>query len=253
MKGFLETDAGRLEYARWGSSDTGRLPVLLLHEGLGSVSLWKAFPEQLAAATGREVIAWSRHGHGHSAGIQIAHDVDYMHREADLLPVVHDALGLERAHWLGHSDGGSIALIAAARYPALVSSLILEAPHVYVEKLTLSSIAQIAAGFANSDMGERMKKYHRDPSSMFHRWTEIWLNPAFLEWNIEEVLSDLTVPVLLIQGLDDQYGTLDQLARIEASLSETERLELSGCGHSPHHERTDAVLTKLTEYLNGKA
>lgn len=253
MKGFLETEAGRLEYARWGSSDTGRLPVLLLHEGLGCVGLWKAFPEQLAAATGREVIAWSRHGHGHSVGMQIAHDVDYMHREADWLPVIHDALGLERAHWLGHSDGGSIALIAASRYPSLVSSLILEAPHVYVEKLTASSIAQIAAGFDQSDMGVHMQKYHADPEAMFHRWADVWLKPAFLDWNIEDVLPRISTPTLLIQGVEDQYGTMDQLDRIEAVLPDTERLKLNDCGHSPHHEQKDAVLYKLTEYLSGKA
>lgn len=253
MTGFLATEAGRLEYARWGARDAARLPVLLLHEGLGSVGLWKAFPQQLAAVTGREVIAWSRHGHGHSEGTGIAHDVDYMHREADWLPVVHDALGLDKAHWLGHSDGGSIALIAASRYPSLASSLMLEAPHVYVEELTASSIGQIAAGFDASDMGERMQKYHAEPVAMFHRWAKVWLKPAFLDWNIEEVLPRIEAPALLIQGKDDQYGTMDQLDRIEAVLPHTQRLELDDCGHSPHHEQKDTVILKISDFLSGKA
>lgn len=249
MRGFLETAAGRLEYAKWGEATDGRLPILLLHEGLGSVGLWKKFPELLSASTGREVVAWSRHGHGQSDIAAIGHDVDYMHREADWLPQVHQQLGIERAHWLGHSDGGSIALIAAARHPELVDSLVLEAPHVLVEDLTASSIGKIAAGFHASDMGKRMEKYHAEPVTMFERWAKVWLMPEFREWNIEDVLPGISAPALLIQGLDDQYGTMDQLDRIERVLKETARLELPNCGHSPHHEQQEAVIRNITAFL----
>ncbi len=252
MMGFVDTAAGRLEYAKWGKSEGGRLPIMLLHEGLGSVGLWKAFPELLSASTGREVLAWSRHGHGHSDGIGIIHDVDYMHREADWLPKIHEWFGIERAHWLGHSDGGSIALIAAARYPELVESLVLEAPHVLVEDLTASSIARIAAGFHASDMGERMKKYHAEPVAMFERWARIWLMPAFRDWNIEDLLPPISAPALLIQGLDDQYGTMDQLDRIGRVLKSAERLELQDCGHSPHHEQSEAVIKGISAFLSGR-
>lgn len=252
ISGRFDSAAGALEYVRWGASDEGACPILLLHEGLGSVRLWKQFPEHLAAAVGREVIAWSRPGHGWSEGTEVTHELDYINREADLLPLVHKALGLERAHWLGHSDGGSIALVGAARYPHLAASLILEAPHVYVEKLTASSIAQIAEGFDAANMGERMKRYHRDPVSVFKRWSSIWLEPAFLDWSIENLLPTIAAPALLIQGRDDQYGTMDQLDRIAAVLPDTVRLELENCRHSPHFDREQTVISAICEFLRGK-
>ncbi len=166
--------------------------------------------------------------------------------------LIHEGLGIGRAHWLGHSDGGSIALIGAARYPDLVAGLILEAPHVYVEELTASSIAEVSKGFAASDMGERMRRYHSDPVRMFGRWSDIWLEPAFLDWNIEALLPDVRVPALLIQGEDDQYGTLDQLDRIAAVLPDTVSLQLANCRHSPHFDREDAVVEAICDFLEEK-
>lgn len=246
----IEIGGKTLEAARWGGGN--RLPVLLLHEGLGSIRLWKDFPERLAEAAGREIIAWSRQGHGWSDAYDGSRNLDYMHREALLLSAVHEALGLTRAHWLGHSDGGSIALVGASRFPLLVSTLILEAPHVFVEDLTHSSIASVAAGFAGSDMGERMKRYHRAPLPLFEDWSAIWLDQIFRDWNIEEYLPGIGAPALLIQGRDDQYGTMEQLDRIAAGLPETARLELDDCGHSPHLDRTDAVIEAICAYLDGR-
>jgi len=251
--GSILTASGQLEYARWGNARQDVLPVLLFHEGLGSVGLWKDFPERLAVATGREVVAWSRHGHGDSGGGEVVHEVDYMHNEADLLPAVHEALGIAKGHWLGPSDGGSIALIASSRYPELVASLILEAPHIFVEELTVASIAKVVEGFAASDLGERMKKYHRDPVAMFHRWGRIWLEPAFLNWNIEKLLPAIEAPALLIQGYDDQYGTMEQIDGIAAVLPETTLLKLNDCRHSPHFERGEAVLDAISLFLQEKS
>lgn len=245
-------DDARLEVRRWNEGVSGRLPILLMHEGLGSIALWKDFPARLAEASGREVIAWSRRGYGWSDPLAKAFEPDYMHREADLLPQVHRQLGIGRAYWLGHSDGGSIALIGAARYPDLVAGMILEAPHVFVEDLTIAAIAKIGAGFAASDMGERMRRYHAFPDQIFHKWNAIWLDPAFRDWNIEALLPSIRAPALLIQGLDDEYGTLAQLDRIEAALSGTVRLEINRCGHTPHRDGEDAVLDAVRAFLNGR-
>jgi len=246
----IRIDDIELETACWGTGARDRLPILLLHEGLGSIRLWKDFPEQLARATGRDVIAWSRRGHGWSDKLTAAHGPGYMHGEANLLPQIQAALGVPRAHWLGHSDGGSIALIAAARFPALVASLVLEAPHIFVEDLTVASIAKVAAGFSASDMGERMKRYHADPVSLFEKWSAIWLDPIFRSWNIEDLLARIAAPALLIQGRDDQYGTMRQLDSIEGVIAETRRLELDCCGHSPHFDRKDAVIDAICAFLN---
>ncbi|GGB94821.1 alpha/beta hydrolase [Novosphingobium endophyticum] len=250
MTCWIRAGNGRLEAASWG--DGAGLPVLLLHEGLGSIRLWKHFPARLAEASGRRVVAWSRAGHGWSAARPEPRGLDYMHREADLLPAVHEALGLERAHWLGHSDGGSISFIAAGRFPALPASLILEAPHVFLEDMTVAGISAVQAGFAASNMAKRMERYHQEPAALFEDWSRVWLSPDFRDWNIEASLDLVTAPALLIQGRDDQFGSMKQLDRAAAALRETTRLELENCAHSPHFDREEAVLAAICEFLKDK-
>lgn len=247
---WIDLAGRRLEVARWGQARGA--PILLLHEGLGSIALWKDFPAALAEVSGREVMAWSRQGHGWSAPYVGTRSTDYMHREADLLPEVHRVLGIGRAHWLGHSDGGSIALLAAARFPELVASLTLEAPHVFVEDQTVASIAEVARQFSLGDMGERMKRYHAEPLALFGDWSRIWLTPEFRNWDITASLPDVVAPGLLIQGRDDQYGTLRQLDAIAASMPVQARLEPDDCGHSPHFDARDAVLEAIAKFLDGK-
>jgi pimeloyl-ACP methyl ester carboxylesterase len=247
---WITVDEVRLETARWGCGD--RLPILLLHEGLGSVRLWKDFPARLAEESSREVIAWSRQGHGWSDASNTPRETDYMHREAALLPSLMSALDIEKAHLLGHSDGASIALIGAALHPPLVDSLILEAPHVLVEELTHAAIAHVAATFLQTDMGERMRRYHQDPIALFANWSSIWLDPRFRSWTIEGLLPSIAAPALLIQGQDDEYGTLDQLGRITAKVAQAERLILGNCRHSPHFDRQDAVLSAICKFLSEK-
>lgn len=234
-----------LEFRRWPGSGP---PILMLHEGLGSVGLWRDFPDRLAARTGRTVIAWSRAGYGWSEPPRAPFGLDYMHLEADRIPLLMDALGLERATFLGHSDGGSIALIAAARFPARVDALILEAPHVYVEQITIDSIAAVRRAYLDSDLGAKLGRYHRDPDGVFRRWNDIWLDPRFREWTIEKLLPGVRAPILAIQGLDDEYGTLDQLDRIESGARDSRRLELASCGHSPHRDQPDAVLAAIAGF-----
>ena len=250
---FVNVGGADLEVARWAGARPDLLPILLLHEGLGSISLWRDFPAKVGEATGREVIAWSRRGHGWSAPIEDARGPDYMHREAELLPELFDWLGLRRAHLLGHSDGASIALIAAARTPDLVSSIILEAPHVFVEDISIDSIAEIGRTFGTSDMAVRMRRHHADPVHIFRKWNDIWLLPAFRQWNIENLLAAIEAPTLMIQGLDDEYGTMEQLDRIARAVPHAARIELDDCRHSPHRDREDAVLSAVRGFLEGTA
>ncbi|WP_337180558.1 alpha/beta hydrolase [Sphingopyxis granuli] len=235
-----------LEMRRWQGTGT---PILLLHEGLGSVAMWRDFPGRLADETGRPVIAWSRRGHGTSPPPPGPHEPDYMHWEARLIPSVLDQLGIERAILFGHSDGGSIALLAAAYFPRRVAGLILEAPHVFVEQVAVDAIAGTREKYLSSDLPERLARYHDRPDEMFWRWNDIWLDPRFRSWTIEEWLRDIRAPALLIQGTADEYGTLAQLDRIEAQLSMTKRLELDGCGHSPHRDRRDAVVAAVAAFV----
>ncbi len=235
-----------LELRRWpGGGD----PIVLLHEGLGSISMWRDFPEQLAQATGHQVIAWSRRGHGHSDHLPAKRDPDYMHHEADALIALLDHLAIERAHLFGHSDGGSIALIAAARRPDRVATLTLEAPHVLVEQVTVDSITKVKAVYQSTDLGQKLGRHHADGDHTFWRWNDIWLDPRFRDWNIEDVLPGIRAPALLIQGYDDEYGTMDQLDRIAAVLPVTRRLALEACGHSPHRDQTQAVLEATRAFL----
>jgi pimeloyl-ACP methyl ester carboxylesterase len=247
---FITVGGAFLEMRYWEGRE---LPILLLHEGLGSVSLWRDFPAQLATATGRKVIAWSRRGHGHSDALPTPRDLDYMHREADLIPKVLKACGIERAHLFGHSDGASIALLAAAAHPALIASLTLEAPHVFVEPVTLEGIAAAKTAYQTTDLRDRLARYHAEVDHTFWRWNDIWLDARFRGWNIESCLSALSAPTLLVQGLDDEYGTMEQLDRIQAVLDDSKRLELEGCKHSPHRDRLDAVLPAVTHFLEDLA
>ena len=240
--------------ARWwepaGPEESGAEPIVLLHEGLGSVSMWRDFPSALATRTGRRVMAYSRFGHGRSDRSARPHTTDFMHEEAALLPRVLDAAEIDRAVLFGHSDGGSIALIAAALSPARVAALILEAPHVFVEDLSVASIERTTATYETADLRARLARHHDDVDAAFRGWSDVWLNPEFRAWNLEEFLPRITCPTLLIQGEDDEYGTLRQVEAIQQQASgRVERLVLAKCGHSPHRDRPEDVLLAAESFL----
>jgi pimeloyl-ACP methyl ester carboxylesterase len=227
----------------------GAEPALVfLHEGLGSVALWRDFPARLAQATGRRALLYSRAGHGQSHLPDADRTPRFMHEEAlDVLPRVLRDAGIERPVLVGHSDGGSIALIHASRHP--VAALVLLAPHVFVEDVTVASIEEARETFATTDLGTRMARYHRDPERTFRLWNDIWLAPAFRSWNIEDVLADVTAPALVIQGEHDQYGTLAQIDAIERGLGgEVTRVVLDA-RHAPHLEAPEQTLTAAAEFL----
>ena len=238
-----------LDMRRWAG--TG-VPILMLHEALGAATTWRDFPERLAARTGRPVVAWSRQGFGQSDPLPAPPARDYLHREAKRVPPLLDALGLEQAHLYGHSDGAAIALIAAAMFPQRVASLVLEAPHVSVEAQTVVAIIAVRDQYANGPLRAKLVRHHRDPDRVFANWAETWLDPDFASWSIEDLLPQVTAPVLLIQGLNDPYFGLGQLDRIARAVQATRRLELADCGHAPYRERTNPVLETTADFLKGR-
>jgi len=241
------TVGGRRIEAAELAGDPARRPLVLLHEGLGSVALWRDFPQRLQAATGRRVLAFSRFGHGRSEPPPAPRTPAFFHEEAlDVLPELLAQLDAAEPLLVGHSDGGSIALIHAGRHP--VAGLALLAPHVVVEEVTVEAIRQTRAAYVDDGLRDRMARHHDDPDAAFWGWCDVWLDPAFRSWSLESDAERVDAPTLLIQGADDPYGTLDQLERIEARVrGPVERLVVPG-GHSPHLEQPDAVVAAIAAF-----
>lgn len=242
----------RLEYVRLPSSHPkpGAPAIVFLHEGLGSVAMWRDFPQRVADATGCEAVVYSREGYGRSDSIREPRQVRYMHDEAlRVLPALLDALGLEAPILFGHSDGGSIALIHAGGAGRAVGGLIVMAPHVMVEDISVTSIAQAKVAWETTDLPARLGKYHAHVDSAFRGWNDIWLHPDFRAWNIEEYLPRIACPVLAIQGEDDEYGTMAQIERIAAQAPDVELVKLADCRHSPHKDQAEAVLAAVAEFV----
>ena len=245
----LVVDGRRLEVARY-AGDAVAPAILLLHEGLGSVAMWRDFPAELASRTRRSVVAYSRWGYGASEALDGARDVRYMHHEGEVvLPALVAQLGLERPVLFGHSDGASIALIAAGSHPDLASALILEAPHVIVEDLSVASIEQARSAWETTDLPARLARYHADPAGAFRGWNEVWLDVRFRDWNIEAYAAAIRCPVLVVQGERDEYGTLEQVARITQRAPRAQTFIVPGVGHAPHRERTRDVLDRVAVFL----
>jgi pimeloyl-ACP methyl ester carboxylesterase len=248
---FLTVDRVRLEYQLIAAPEPGAPTLVLLHEGLGSVALWRDFPARLAAATGCATLVYSRLGYGGSDRLERPRAVRYMHDEALVtLPAVLDALGIIDPILVGHSDGASIALIHAGARRRRVRGLILEAPHVFVEDVTVASIADAKVAWAETDLRRRLGRYHADVDGAFTGWNDIWLHPDFRAWNIEEYLPGVACPVMVVQGADDEYGTSAQLAAIENGVKgPVECLLLPNCKHSPHRDQPEATLAAMTRFV----
>ncbi|MGJ8615411.1 MAG: alpha/beta fold hydrolase [Sulfitobacter sp.] len=244
-----------LEYACWGPPPFDALTIVLLHEGLGSVALWRDFPERLAAATGLGVVAYSRAGYGKSEGAALPRPMDYQTREAtDVLGDVLDALGVQQTVLAGHSDGATIAAIYAGSVSDMrVRGLILMAPHFFTETTGLAAIAAAGQAYETVDLKAKLAKYHADPDMAFYGWHDAWTHPDFADWNVADVIDHWRIPVLGIQGRDDPYGTLAQIDEIDTRIySPFEALILGGCGHAPHLEypaRTDDAIAEFCARL----
>lgn len=246
----------RVEYVRIAPERTGAPLVVFLHEGLGSVAMWKDFPERLCEAGGFRGLVFSRPAYGRSTPREAdeAWDVDFMHRQAhEVLPAFFDAIGLDESPWLfGHSDGGSIALLYAARFPQRVAGLVLLAPHVFVEDMTVANIELARQAYLGTDLPQRLGRYHDDADSAFWGWNRIWLHPPFRQWNIEAELAPIACPVLAMQGLDDEYGTLAQIRGIARHVPGTELLEIPKCGHSPHRDQPETAIVATISFINAR-
>lgn len=249
--GFIEVGGTRLELACFGPAPGDAPTIVMLHEGLGCVALWRDLPQQIAAATGWGVCAYSRAGYGQSDAATVPRPLDYMTREAvDVLPVVLQAIGFQQGVLLGHSDGATIAAIYAGSVEDhRVRGLILMAPHFFTEEMGLAEIAAAKVTFDTTELRDRMGRYHLDPVATFTGWNDAWLDPDFKRWNVGEVIDYLRVPVLAIQGKQDQYGTLAQIAEIETrSYAPVDTVILDNCRHSPHQDQPEAVLAAVTEF-----
>lgn len=242
----------RLEYVRLPSAHPreGAPAIVFLHEGLGSVSMWRDFPQKVADATGCEAVVYSRAGYGRSDPATLPRAVGYMHDEGlAVLPALLAELDLERPILFGHSDGGSIALICAGGTDTPLAGVIAMAPHVMVEDISVSSIAQAKVAWTTTDLPARLGKYHNDVDAVFRGWNDIWLHPDFRAWNIEEYLPRIAVPVMAIQGEDDEYGTMDQIERIARGAKDVELVKLADCRHSPHKDQPQAVIDAVVEFV----
>ncbi len=230
-------------------------PLVFLHEGLGSVAMWKDFPHLLCRTTGRAGLVYSRRGYGLSTPITDVRrlgqrDPDFMHYEAwTVLPALLRALHIERPVLLGHSDGGSIALLYAARHA--VDACIVMAPHLFVEQVSVDSIAKAKTAYETTDLRNKLARYHADVDSAFWGWNDVWLSEAFRPWNIEASVAKIKAPLLAMQGVDDEYGTLAQIERIAALAPHAKLLKLANCGHSPQRDQPARAIGAIADFLAG--
>lgn len=260
----LDIDGSRLEIASIAAPDgaAGRAPIVFLHEGLGSVAMWRDWPLAVCQATGRAGWIYSRRGYGASESVPDTHGAtspvrslrrghlapDYLHHEAlVVLPALLMKLGLDAPVLLGHSDGGSIALIHASFFP--LSGCVVMAPHVMVEDVSVRAIEAARDAFERGDLRERLQRYHEDVDGAFWQWNDIWLDPAFRSFDIRNDCMRITAPLLAIQGREDPYGSLAQIEQIELPAGQLTRAVLEDCGHSPHRDQPEATTRLVTGFL----
>lgn len=251
--GLNFTAAGKNIEAGWHGPAPEEAPTLvLLHEGLGSLAMWKEFPQQLAERTGYGVLVYSRPGYGNSDPVELPRPLAYMHEEASrTLPAVLDQAGVRKAILVGHSDGASIATIyAGSRQDFRVRGLVLIAPHFFVEDISVRSITAVKDAYQTSDLRARLAKYHRDVDVAFWGWNRAWLDPDFRRWRIDEYLAYIRVPILIVQGEDDEYGTPAQIAVAQQeTYCPLEVRMLPGAGHSPQVDRPQETLEAIGEFV----
>lgn len=242
----------RIEY-QWVGPSGDDLPVMVfLHEGLGSVAMWRDFPARLCEAAGLRGLVYSRPGYGRSTPRPPDEKwgPDFMHRQArEVLPALLQELGVQRPWLFGHSDGGSIALLHAAAFPDALRGAIVLAPHILVEDISVASIRQARDAYLQTDLKQRLGRYHDDADSAFFGWNDVWLSPEFRAWSIEEEIRAIRCPLLAMQGLDDEYGTLEQVRGIARRVPQAQLLEIPRCGHSPHKDQAEVVIVAVKDFV----
>jgi pimeloyl-ACP methyl ester carboxylesterase len=245
----------RIEHRLIDASRAEAPRIVFLHEGLGCVAMWRDFPDRLCAALDARGLVYSRPGYGASTPHPPDPDavIDRMRREAyDVLPALLDSLHVDGARplWLfGHSDGGSIALLFAGRHRERLTGAVVLAPHIMIEPITLASLEKARAAYEEGDLRARLARYHADPDAAFYGWNAFWRHPHQRSWSIEHDLFDIRCPLLAIQGVHDEYGTLEQVRGIARRVPGTTLLELDDCGHAPHRERAEALIDAVRERI----
>ena len=249
--GFLHIAGHDLEYRMIGPAPQAAPTIVMLHEGLGSAALWGDFPDRLQAATGMGVFVYSRAGYGASTLASLPRPLDYMSVEAlDVLPALLDAIGFQRGLLLGHSDGASIAAIYAGGISDhRVRGVVLIAPHFIVEEVSIASIAEIGKTYETTDLRARLARWHGHVDNAFYGWNDAWLDPGFRRWDISEYLAYIRVPLAILQGAEDQYGTIRQIEIAnEECYCPVDVTVIPGAGHSPHREVPELTLTTISEF-----
>jgi pimeloyl-ACP methyl ester carboxylesterase len=251
--GFLSIGGSNLEYRMIGPMPDQAPTIVMLHEGLGSAALWGDFPDRLQAATGAGVFVYSRAGYGASSPAALPRPIDYMHVEAlDVLPKLLDAIGFRRGLLVGHSDGASIAAIyAGGVQDHRVRAIVLMAPHFIVEDVSVESIAEIKTAYETSNLKEKLARWHSNVDNAFYGWNGAWLDPKFRNWDISEYLAYIRVPIAIIQGANDQYGTLRQIEIAQDECYCPVDVTVFGdAGHSPYREAPEATLDVVADFAN---
>lgn len=249
---LLDLDQGPIDYVWAVPAQPGRPTLVFLHEGLGSISLWRDFPAEVGRSTGCGVLVYSRYGYGKSGPCPLPRPLDYMHREAlDVLPALLAALDIGPHILVGHSDGASIALIHAGSGPRPgLMGIAVMAPHVFVEPVSIASIAEARRAWDRGELRDRLARHHgANVDAAFLGWNDAWLDPKFLDWNIEAFLPTIAVPVLALQGADDEYGTAAQVETI-ARVTGGPLVLIPDCGHSPHRDQPEATRAALSSFIN---
>jgi pimeloyl-ACP methyl ester carboxylesterase len=250
--GFLSIGAQRLEYRMIGPRPDAAPTLVLLHEGLGSAALWGDFPEKLQKATGCGVFVYSRAGYGKSSPVSLPRPLTYMHDEGrEILPKVLDLMGFQRGLLIGHSDGASIATIyAGSHQDHRIGGVVLIAPHFFTEESGLKAIAETAKAYETTDLREKLARWHADVDNVFIGWRDAWLDPDFRKWDISEFLAYIRVPVLVVQGTDDQYGTMKQIEAAERECyCPVEVAMMQGARHTPQRETPDQALKAISDFV----
>ncbi|SDQ68945.1 Pimeloyl-ACP methyl ester carboxylesterase [Paraburkholderia fungorum] len=250
----------RIEY-RWINEAAAEAPIaVFLHEGLGSIAMWRDWPQALCERLGMRGLVYSRPGYGLSTPRprEVKWPVDYMTAQAhEILPELLDSLQIgiterKRMWVIGHSDGGSIALLYAALHPDALAGAVVIAPHVFVEDISVQGIVQTKQLYETTDLRDKLARYHADVDSAFYGWSDIWLNPDFRQWTIGAELLAIHQPLLAIQGHDDHYGTMAQIDRIAERVLHTRLVKLDACGHSPHRDAPDRLNDAIAEFISSR-
>ncbi|MCF8478513.1 MAG: alpha/beta hydrolase [Pseudolabrys sp.] len=250
--GILAINTHSLEYRMIGPRPAAAPTIVMLHEGLGCAGLWGDFPDRLQKATGCGVFVYSRAGYGQSSPVPLPRPLTYMHNEArEILPSLLEVIGFQRGLLLGHSDGASIAAIYAGSYQDhRVGGLVLIAPHFFTEDEGIASIAEAKTTYQTTDLRDKLARWHKDPDNAFKGWNDAWLDPEFRKWDITEQLAYIRVPMLIVQGEDDQYGTVKQIEVAEQECyCPVEVALLPGAKHSPQREAPEATLKAISEFV----